>query len=223
MSRPWHKADPGLLEKMKADVQAVYPNLHFHPGGDRVVVRGTFPIVHEGELLDRYLVEIELPSDYPNAIPVVREVGSRIPRSEDYHINRTGEACLFIPDERWLVYPPGTSFLEFLNGPVRNFFLGQSLFALTNMWPFGQRRHGADGIHEYYAQLLGTDELTLILGYLECLSRPVLKGHWECPCRSGERLRDCHRVQIEDLRTKISPAVAARSRESLRTRKEGRA
>src|SRR5437899_11729328 len=131
MSKPWHKADPGLLEKMTAEVQAVYPNLHFYPEGDRVVVRGSFAICHSGEELDGYSYEIVLLADYPDAIPVVWEIGGRIPRDVDHHINKTGEACLFIPDERRKVYPPGTSFLEFLNGPVRNFFLSQSIFQRT--------------------------------------------------------------------------------------------
>ena len=216
MRRPWHRADPGLLEKMKAEVQGAYPNLHFYPTPDQVIVRGTFPIVHEGEVLDRYLVEIELPHDYPDAMPVVREVGGRVPRTVDYHVNSTGEACLFLPDERWSVYPPGTSFLAFLEGPVRNFFLGQSIFRLTGKWPFGERRHGPDGIRDYYTELLGTDDIKVILGYLECLARPVPKGHWECPCRSGKRLRDCHRAQFEDLRSKVAPSVAKRSLEFLR-------
>jgi hypothetical protein len=217
MSQPWHKADPARLEKMRAEVQAAYPNLHFYPQGGRVVVRGTLPIVHEGAELDRYAVEIVLLANYPDALPLVFEVGGRIPRDADHHINaETGEACLFVPDERWRVCPPSLSFLEFLNGPVRNFFLGQSLFRLAGEWPFGQRSHGADGIREYYSELLGTDDIKVILGYLECLSRPVLKGHWPWPCGGGKRLRECHRAQIEELRSKIPSAVALRSWESLR-------
>lgn len=217
MSRPWHKADPARLEKMRAEVQATYPNLHFYPQGDRVLVRGTLPILHEGEDLDRYAVKIVLPAGYPDTLPLVFEVGGRVPRDSDHHINReTGEACLFIPDERWRVCPPGTGFLEFLNGPVRSFFLGQSLFRLTGEWPFGQRSHGAEGIREYYGELLGTDDMAVILAYLECLSRHTLRGHWTCPCGSGRRLRDCHRSRVEDLRAKIPPATAEGSRQALR-------
>ena len=219
MKRPWHKADPALLEKLAVEVQAVYPNLHFHPQSDRVVVRGTFPVVHDGEELDRYAVEIVLLHDYPDSIPLVFETGGRIPHHADYHVQaKTGEVCLFLADERWEVYPSGTSLLDFLDGPFRNFFLGQSLFRRTGEWPFGEHKHAADGIRDYYAKLLGTEDLGVIVGYLECLSRAVVKGHWTCPCGSGKRLRDCHRREIEELRAKIPPAVAKRSWESLRTR-----
>ena len=217
MSQPWHKTDPAWLEKMQREVQADYPNLHFYPQGDRVVVRGTLPISHEGTELDRYAVEIILLASYPDALPLVFEVDGRVPWDADHHVNReTGEACLFVPDERWKVAPPTMTFLEFLNGPVRNFFLGQSLFRRTGEWPFGQRSHGVAGIREYYSELLGTDDVNVILRYLECLRRPTLKGHWPCPCGSGRRLRACHRVQVDDLRTKIPPVVALRSFEPLR-------
>jgi hypothetical protein len=202
---------------MKAEVQVVYPNLHFYIHGERVLVRGTFPIIHEGEELDRYALEIILPADYPDRLPLVLEVGGRVPRDADHHVNgETGEACLFVPDERWRICPPGMSLLEFLNGPVKNFFVGQSLFRLTGEWPFGQRPHGAAGIREYYSELLGTDDSTVILAYLECLSRTVLKGHVPCPCGARRRLRNCHRAEIEALRAKIPPPVALRSWEKLR-------
>jgi SEC-C motif len=156
-------------------------------------------------------------ASYPDALPLVFEVGGRVPRDADHHVNReTGEACLFVPDERWKVAPPGMTFLDLLNGPVRNFLLGQSLFRLTGEWPFGQRSHAAAGIREYYSELLGTDDVNVIVRYVECLSRATLKGHWPCPCGSGKRLRDCHRAQVDELRTKIPSAVALRSFESLR-------
>ena len=215
MSRPWHKADPDLLDKMKVEVQAAYTNLHFYPESDRVIVRGTFPIIDSGEELDRYSIDIVLLAEYPDAIPLVWETGGKIPRDIDHHINKGCEACLFIPDERWKVYPPGMSFLEFLNGPVRNFFLGQSIFRRTAKWPFGQRSHGTAGIQEYYGELLVTNDTTVILGYLECLSRSMLKGHWSCPCKSGMRIRDCHRDQIHELRAKIPPEVAVKSWRSV--------
>lgn len=218
MNRPWHKANSSLLEKIRAEVQELYPNLHFYPQNGRVVVRGSLPILDAGKELDRYSVEIVLLADYPNAVPLVWETGGKIPRHADHHVNKeSGEACLFVPDERWRIYPSGTTFLEFLNGPVRNFFLGHSIFRHTGEWPFGQRRHGSAGILEYYGELLGTDDVTVILGYLECLSRPTLKGHWPCPCMSGKRVRDCHRHQVNDLRTKIPCELAKKSWRSVST------
>ena len=219
MSRPWQKAGPVLFEKLKAEVGQAYPNLHFYQERGVVFVRGSFPIVHEETLLDRFLIETQFPDDYPESLPIVRETGGRIPRTVDFHMSKSGEACLFLPDERWWVFPPGSTFLDFLNGPVRNFFLGQALIQTGQSWPFGQWAHGANGILEFYGGLLDTNNPETIGRYLECLSKPTLKGHWDCPCGSGKRLRHCHLNQVLDLRSKIPPHIARKTREQLAAKK----
>lgn len=216
MRRPWYRANPDLLDKLEREVRSIYPNLHFYPEKDRVLIRGSFPIIHGGKILDRYLLEIELLPDYPESIPIVRETGGRIPRTLDHHINNpAGEICLFLPDERCNVYPLGSTFLDFLNGPLRNYFIGESLVEFGQPWPFGQWSHGAEGILEYYSNLLGTKDLAVILKYLEYLSKPKLKGHWDCPCGSGEPLRNCHFKELIDISLKIPPEIAEQSRSRL--------
>ena len=216
MSQPWHRANPALFEKEKTEVEAAHPNLHFEVVNDVVLVRGTFPIAFEENGLASDLIEIELPKDYPKSIPIARETDGRIPRTADRHMNPAdGTACVLLPDERWRVWPHGSRLLQFLDGPVRNFFLGQSLVELGDPWPFGQWGHGANGIREYYAELVGTDDIRVITGYLDCLSKKKIKGHWPCPCRSGKRLRDCHWALVQDLTTKIPRRVVAESCEKL--------
>ena len=115
MSQPWHRANPALFEKEKAEVEAAYPNLHCHIASEVVFVRGTFPIVFNEGVLDRYLIEIELPREYPKSIPIIRETGGRIPRTVDRHMNPAdGTACVLLPDERWRVWPHGSTLLRFL-------------------------------------------------------------------------------------------------------------
>ncbi len=216
MKRPWYEIDAWLLERWTQEVQSQYPTLQFFRERDGIVVRGSFPLLHDGRVLDRYSIEIELPRNDPDDIPVIRETGGRIARIENNHVNKAaGDICLFVPDERWRIFPLGSSLLNFLDGPVRNYFLGFSLKQLGEPWPFGERPHGKDGIIQLYAELLGTSDLQTITRYLECLSRATLKGHWLCPCGSGKRIRKCHRLQINDLREKIAPALAAKSLRSL--------
>ena len=215
MKRAWHRTRPELLEQIREEIQSHYPSLQLSCEEDIVFVRGSYPITFEGEILDRYAVEIEFPPDYPDLLPVVRETGGRIPHTSDYHMSNDGDACLFVPDERWWILPPGFSFLDFLRGPVFNFFLSQAVVSLGEPWPFGQRQHGAGGIREFYAGLLGTNDLDVMRGYLEFLSSSQVKGHWSCPCRSGKRIRQCHQVQIVDLRAKIPTRIAKRSLEFL--------
>jgi len=74
MSRPWYKLKPILLEQIKSETQSKYPNLNFYIENGLVFIRGSFPIVHEGAVLDRYLIEVLFPNDYPGSLPIVQEV-----------------------------------------------------------------------------------------------------------------------------------------------------
>ncbi len=199
-----------------AEVQSVYPNLQMYRDGDQVLIRGSFPVLHEEKVLDRYLIEIQLLPNFPKTFPIVREIGGRIPRTDDYHMNSaSGEACLFLPEEYWGEFSSKPSLLDFLNGPVRNFFIGQSLVEKGEPWPFGFRPHGNMGIIEYYGEILGTSDLTQILKYIKLLSKLSMKGHWECPCGSGKRLRKCHFRQLVELRSRIPPKIAKQSLDRL--------
>ncbi len=217
MSKPWHKADPAQYAKERAEVEGTYPNLHFYEDGEVVWIKGSFPVIFDGQELDRYLLEIKLERDYPRSLPVVWETGGRIPRVADFHVNpQDSTSCVLLPDERWRVWPLGSTLLQFLNGPVRDFFLGQSLVQLGEPWPFGHWGHGGKGIREYYAEVLGTDDVRVILGFLDLLTKKKVKGHWPCPCRSGRKLRECHRNVVQDLATKIPRNVASNSLSKLR-------
>lgn len=220
MRKPWHEENPELVEEIRTDLRARYPSLHLfiEPDGS-AVVRGTFPVLSpEGRVLDRYQIFIELLADYPSSLPVVREVGGRIPWKAEFHVNADGVACVLLPDDRWRCFPEGAPFVQFLDGPVHDFFLGQSLVALGEDWPFGQWRHGAEGVYEYYCWFLRTDDVETVLRHLQVLAKLSLKGHWECPCGSGEKIRRCCRARIADLRAKIPPGVARKALETLGAR-----
>jgi hypothetical protein len=217
MRQAWHERNPELVEQIRADLRARYPSLQLfiEPDGT-AIVRGTFPVRSpEGRVLDRYQVSIELPPDYPESLPIVREVGGRIPWKPEFHVNADGMACVLLPDDRWRCFPEGAPFVQFLDGPVHDFFLGQSLVALGEDWPFGQWSHGAKGVYEYYCWLLQTDDADTVLRHLWVLAKLSLKGHWECPCGSGEKIRRCCRARIAELRGKISPRVARQALDLL--------
>ncbi len=211
MKKVWFKTHPELLEKLKEDISSDFPNLNVYVEGDTVFVRGDFPIKYEDTIPDRYKIEIEVPYDYPDSIPVVRDIGGRIPRTPEFHMFSDGRCCLFVPDAKEEVLPKGSSFLDFLNGPVRNFFLGQALVFRGQPWPFGERAHGLNGIMEYLTELVGTPDLQTIVNYLNYMSRPNVKGHWPCPCGSGKCLRNCHFKHLLQLREKKSPQESRKS------------
>jgi hypothetical protein len=138
--------EPALLEDVGSAIAADQPDL-CATGVDGVVqVRGSYAVRDGGVFLDRYQIEIRVPRDYPKNVPVVEEIGGRIPRTADRHISADGTACLLVPEE-WLL-AGDQSFKAFLNGPMKNFFLGQILVEAGKPWPFGQRSHGYEGLIE---------------------------------------------------------------------------
>lgn len=189
-------------------LQEEFPELHLNQRAGIVVVAGSFLLVDGQEVVDRYKVEIEVPKTYPKGIPVLREVGGRIPRDLNRHVESDGKACVFLPDEYCYRHPDGMDLIDFLKGPVLGFFVGQSLVECGQPWPQGERRHGEDGVIEFYGELLGTNDRRVIRCYLEVLAAEQLRGHWECPCGGGKRIRQCHRERLVELRTRISRSVA---------------
>jgi len=217
MRRPWHEAQPELVDGIRADLLARYSSLHLfiNEAGD-AEVRGTFPVLSpEGRELDRYQVTIELHADYPDSLPGVRETGGRIPWREDSHVESDGKACVLIPDDRWRSFPKGAPFRCFLEGPVHNFFLGQSLVAQGEKWPFGEWQHGAAGVLQYYRELIGTENVRTVARFLYVLKKLNLKPHLDCPCGSGLKIEKCCKSKILDLRRKIPAATATKALTTL--------
>jgi hypothetical protein len=186
-----------------------YPTLHLYREDGAWLVRGPFPVVVEDMIIDHYLIEILLPDDYPKSIPRLKEIGGRIPRKAAWHVYTNGYCCPFLPDERWKYWPRGLDIIDFLKGPVNDYFAGQTYRKLKGSYPFGERRHGKLGIIDYYSEELGTDDQAVIKKCLEYLSTPQPKGHWPCYCGSGERMRHCHFDKMKELHKKIDPRTAS--------------
>lgn len=101
-------------------------------------------------------------------------------------------------------------------GPVRNYFLGQALVEAGHPWPFGERKHGYAGLVQAYEELLGVEGRDAIFRYLRYLQGPDIKGHWTCPCGSGDPLQRCHLEELRTLQEKISPKNAAKMLERIK-------
>ncbi len=165
---------------------------------------------------DRYKVRI---SNQPNIdkLPKVKESGGRIRAVAkekgiaeiDLHIYPDNSLCLVGPlDENGSV-----SFRDFLDGHVLQFFYDQSYFERFGRWPRGQYSHGVLGVFENYFerhQLENSDLLEVCLsalkksrqwtGIKEILFRKDnIRGHWQCPCGSGKKFRNCHVIALRGM------------------------
>jgi hypothetical protein len=64
--------------------------------------------------------------------------------------------------------------------------------------------------------MVGSTEPVAIRTYLDYLGKDEVKGHWECPCGSGQRLRNCHADYLRILHGRIPRWVARSAADRLR-------
>lgn len=210
MNEPWHVARPELRSEIERTLAATQPGLRVRVDSTgHLLAVGSYGIPDADPSHARFVIEVRFPEDYPDDLPIIREVGGRIPRTLARHVNDDGSACLMVPEE-WLVQSADTSFAAFMNGPVKNYFVGQSLVELGQPWPHGERSHGYAGVLEAFSVILGVDDRAGMLRYLAYLQKPNIKGHWACPCGAGEILRRCHLEHTRSLQRKITPKLAMR-------------
>lgn len=209
MKRYWQEKNPALYVQMQAQISAKYPTLHFRVSDQIVFLNGTLQITDAQGVFTYFLVEIELLPEFPEALPIVREVAGRIPRIADRHMLPGGTACLHVQEDWYYAHPDGYTLLEFLDGPVLSFFVGQTCVEHGKPWPYGERAHGVQGILECYSDLTGAKDFATISRFMRALTQKELKGHHSCPCGSRKKLRNCHKNLLE-VRSRIPLSVIQR-------------
>lgn len=202
--RAWHMRTPGALERLRATLDEAFPGLTTAVEGGLVHVAGPFVLADaSGAEVDRYEIDVCLPANFPIGVPTVRETAGRIPWSAAHHCYADGTLCLFAPGERSRYWPEGQGLVEFLRGPVMSYFVGHSIYELKGEWRFGERPHGAAGIVEAYADLVGSSDPRTTVRYLATLARRKWAPHRACPCGSGRRTSACHRSLVQSLRRRV--------------------
>lgn len=219
--KPWHLRDPAAFARERADVERAYPHLRFSVDNSRITIKGSIAISDDRGVLDRFFVEIQIDEPYPDLVPRVYEVGDRIPRTRDRHCyDDTGSACLFLLEERWKIWPVGSTLKSLLDGPVCNYFISQAVFERDGEWPFDEWAHGFLGQKQYYKETFGTDDPVKARKYFDYLVSKKVKPHWPCACGSGRELRACHFALLRTLRARIPRREAKRGAARLRDKLE---
>lgn len=186
-------------------MQEKHPDLRLVVDGNRPRFRGSFQVANDGTVIDRFVIEMTFP-DGLSKLPCIEEIGGRIPKHRDRHVCDDGAICTEVPE---LTLLRGRySLVSYLDGPVRNYFLGQLLVEQGRKWPFGEWDHGKLGLLQAYGEVLGVTHEPQIRRFLDCLGHKKVKEHWNCPCGSGKKIRDCHLSMIRKLQDAVSPWVA---------------
>lgn len=203
-----------LINELNISVISKYPSLVLYAENPSVFLRGIFPLLDlsDKSVIDKYELEIEFPQSYPKSLPIVRETAGRIPIDIDRHmIPENRQACFFLVEERYLHFPIGSPIIKFIDGPMYQFFLSQTYYELTGKWIFGEHRHGIYGIYDYYAELLNTKDLNIIIKFVDYVSKKKIKSYWPCYCSKNKRLDECHLKFLLKTRSQIPPRIAKNS------------
>jgi hypothetical protein len=164
-----------------------------------VILAGTLQVEGPAGLVDAYEVKIEFSQHFPLVPPVVFETGARLPRDIDRHVYADGHVCLEVWPV-WRAKNPDATVRTVLNGPVRNFFLSQSVFEHSGVWPFGEYRHGDAGQREALRDMLRADSIEDkdLLWRANGLANPPRRQN-TCPCGSRKLYRKCHRTELRSI------------------------
>lgn len=171
-----------------------------------MIIDGTFEIDGPRGLLDAYEIRIEIGKDFPIIPPTVVDAGGRLPRDIDRHVFSDGRVCLEVWPV-WLARNPQPTVGTVLQGPIRNFFLSQSVFETSGNWPFGHYAHGDAGRREALRDILranSTDDKDL-LWRANALVNPPRRQN-ACPCRGGKLWRKCHREELQAIGRSLDQA-----------------
>ena len=189
------------------EAQDRHPNLELlcEPSGIlRVRGRVGFSMEYEFRTIeDHYLLDLQIPADYPEAPPFVFETEGKI--LKDFgHFMAAGNFCLGAPVEVRRRFAGHKNLLRFIEDQVIPYLFTYSYKRDYGKPPFGELSHGPEGLLQYYMKFFGTS-LVEVMRLLKCLADDFAPPLMVCPCGGGRKLRDCHGPKLTELRPHLSP------------------
>lgn len=201
------------MEKTRLQTWAVqellgrYPGLRLLPTVDTDLrIAGTLEFSAQAPgheyITDQYEITMAVASSFPKSVPVVREVGGRVPK--DFHKMTLGELCLGSPTRLRLILSETSSLLSFVERCVVPYLYSYSLVEKGGTLPFGELSHGAKGLSDDLADLIGFDDDQTLYQFVRLLTLKKRQANkLPCPCESGIRVGRCHNRKLNTLRRKL--------------------
>jgi hypothetical protein len=177
------------IEKQYLELQQKYPYLLLTEKGKEYILYGTV-FIENGDIKDQYEIEIYIPSNYPKGIPIVKEVDAKIP--EEFHHCSNRSLCLETPFRMYKFFYQSVTLRSYIDELVVPYLFSYSYYVIHGKLPFGEHRHGEEGILEDYKKEFGVIEDLHTIMLLQILVENNYRGHHLCPCGSDKRLRNCH-------------------------------
>jgi hypothetical protein len=140
--------------------------------------------------------------NYPNIIPEVFEISSKIDRDIKFHIDTNGKCCLDIYHRLVLVQRRGITIIDFYKRFVYPFFANHQFKIETDSYANGEYDHDIAGVIQYYKEEFELTDFTIIIKHLEC-SLGILKAerNRECPICGKPKYKKCCAMKVEKLKS----------------------
>lgn len=182
------------LEHENPALKPVFENNHWQ-------LVGALDVVDEfGKKWDQYQVKIIYPHEYPNKVPVMFEIGGRIPHEADYHVNGDGSCCLSVPALEMIILKKGITTINFLQKLAIPYLANQTYRCKKGHFEGEEFAHGAGGIFQFYSDLFCTQNPLLILTLLgEIILNQLPDRNDPCTCKSGKKYKKCHLRAVQYL------------------------
>jgi len=190
-----------------------YDELHlkYRQGDVYLVGNLEFKCALEQETItDNYIVEIQFPFDYLLRPPAIKEIGGRIPRNVDHHVNPDHTLCLGPPLQILRQFRKDSTILGCIEKLAIPKLCWHSYNQIHPDNPLTAYSHGDIGIADYrkevdlqevYFEIFETKKLCVVLGLLEIIVTKVYHNNLSCPCKSGKILGDCHGKLLQSVVT----------------------
>lgn len=191
-----------LVNTQYAELSEIYSGLALERREEGLAIKGLLDFsatYEERRIQDSFEVEILIPENYPKTLPVAKEIGGRIPRA--FHKNDDESLCLGAPADIKIKFSEKPSLLGFIENLLIPFLFSFSCSEQNGSLPYGELSHGGKGLVEYYNDFFGVNDEVAVLGFLKILASDNYRGHQECPCRSGRKVRQCHGDVLLRLKT----------------------
>lgn len=220
MPTKWYESNKRLFVEEKDFLAIKYPFLKMEilPSGTRInkvfalrtesaIVSGIYRLlIPDSQRYLDYRIVVLLPDNYPRRIPRMYCNDRKLPIGNiNRHIMSDGSACLGVNAEISQKWRYNSRIVPFLDEIVAPFLVWQTYYDEHRQPPpWGQRSHYDQGILEFYSELLGITAGHNVETFMKLLARKNHpKGHEECPCGTGRRLRDCHIEHIRKAREQV--------------------
>jgi len=207
MTKPWFVQDMALLASVRSQLEDRISSLELVLGDQVMHATGVFGVLSgPPPQIDEFKLELEFPTEFPDKFPIVLEIGGRLPRERERHVNQDGSLCLEVPERIWQIAGSPINLKAFLDELVNGFFLQQIYFESEKRFlrPWSHELLGR--LEFYYGYLPEARGRNKVLK--ECLKlirRGPTPSRIKCPICKCPRLARCHQVALERLREEVNP------------------